>query len=264
MTRRRVRPVRRHRRERVAHEHDLRAERDVVAGQRVRVAAAVPALVAGADEPGDADERGSAGDDALADQRVAAQELPLGVVELAGLVQQRARDRDLADVVQLGRGRDALDRPRRRARARARCRRPASPRPRRARSARRPTRRRRAAARSCSARAPRCGRCSSPRTARGRRRAVPRRPRTRRSGMRAKPQEAPILKPSPCVDSARRVRAISSSTGRSDVPRREHAELVAAHPVGAAPRRRPSPAAGSRAGAAERRPPGGRSCRCSA
>jgi hypothetical protein len=40
---------------------------------------------------------------------VAADERPLVVGERAGLEQQRARDRDLAEVVQLGRGRQALD-----------------------------------------------------------------------------------------------------------------------------------------------------------
>ena len=93
----------------VAHEHDLRAERDLVAREPIRVARPVPALVAGADQRRDADERGRALRDPLADQRVALHELPLVGVERAGLVEDRARDGDLADVVQLGRDHDALD-----------------------------------------------------------------------------------------------------------------------------------------------------------
>ena len=86
----------------VAGEDDARAERDGLAGQAVGVAAAVPALVAGAhDAPHGAQRLGRA-DDALADDRVLADEAPLGLVERAGLVQDRVRDGDLADVVQLG------------------------------------------------------------------------------------------------------------------------------------------------------------------
>ena len=54
-------------------------------------------------------QRGRGGDDALADHRVAAHELPLVVVERARLVQDRVGDRGLADVVELGRERDQLD-----------------------------------------------------------------------------------------------------------------------------------------------------------
>ena len=91
-----------------------RAERDLLAGEAVRVAGAVPALVAGAHEPRDAAERGRGGDDALADQRVAADERPLVLVERPGLVEDRVGDRDLADVVQLGGVADAARPPRRR------------------------------------------------------------------------------------------------------------------------------------------------------
>ena len=62
---------------------------------------------------------GAADDDPLADQRVAADELPLVRVQRAGLGEDRVRDRDLADVVQLGGVAHALGlvsvRPRRRA-----------------------------------------------------------------------------------------------------------------------------------------------------
>ena len=97
-----VRPVGHHRVERVADGDDPRAERDRLAGEPVGVAAAVPALVAGAHERGDGAQRGHREQEALADERVAAHELPLGVVERAGLAQDRLRQPDLADVVQLG------------------------------------------------------------------------------------------------------------------------------------------------------------------
>ena len=64
--------------------------------------------------------------DALADDRVTADELPLGVVERAGLVQDRVRDGDLADVVQLGGVADCVDAPRSSGRAAARSRRRAA------------------------------------------------------------------------------------------------------------------------------------------
>ena len=68
----------------------------------VRVAAAVPALVAGAHDAGHAGELGGGADDALADDRVLAHVLPLVLGELARGVQDRVGDRDLADVVQRG------------------------------------------------------------------------------------------------------------------------------------------------------------------
>ena len=60
------------------------AERDLDAGERVGVAGAVPCLVRGADESCGGAERGGGGEDALADQRVAAHERPF-------LVGQRVR-----------------------------------------------------------------------------------------------------------------------------------------------------------------------------
>ena len=78
--------------------------------EAVGVAAAVPALVARADEPGDAARSaGAAREDALADQRVLAHQLPLRVVERPGLVEDLVGDRDLADVVQLGGAREHVE-----------------------------------------------------------------------------------------------------------------------------------------------------------
>ncbi len=94
--------VLRHRVVGVADGDDPRAERDLLAGERVGVARAVPALVAGADHRRDRREARRGGDDALADQRVAAHELPLVVVERPGLGEDLVGDRDLADVVELG------------------------------------------------------------------------------------------------------------------------------------------------------------------
>src|SRR5205085_10786875 len=67
------------------------------------VAAAVPGLVAGADGRSGAAEGGCAGEDPLPDQLVPADELPLLVVERAGLGENGVGDRELADVVQFGR-----------------------------------------------------------------------------------------------------------------------------------------------------------------
>jgi hypothetical protein len=62
------------------------------------VAAAVPALVAQAHQPGDRAQRRRVGEDALADQRVLAHDPPLDVVERAGLVEDVVGHRDVADV----------------------------------------------------------------------------------------------------------------------------------------------------------------------
>ena len=88
-----VGPIGGHGVEGVADGHDAGAERDLVAAQPVRIAAAVPALVARADEPGHRTQRGRGQQDALADQRVAAHEAPLDRVERAGLVEDRVRAR---------------------------------------------------------------------------------------------------------------------------------------------------------------------------
>jgi hypothetical protein len=86
----------------VAHGDDASAERDLVARQAVRVAAAVEALVAGADQRRHRAERRRGAQDALADDRVLAHERPLPVVERPGLGENRVRHGHLADVVELG------------------------------------------------------------------------------------------------------------------------------------------------------------------
>ena len=70
-------------------------------GLPVRIAGAVESLVARANELADLRQRGSRRDDPLADERVLADELPLVGVERVGLGENRIRDRDLAEVVQL-------------------------------------------------------------------------------------------------------------------------------------------------------------------
>ena len=71
-----------------------------MAADPVGVAAAVPALVARADDGEHLAQRGDRREDGLAGDRVAAHDPPLGVVERAGLVQDRLRDADLPDVVE--------------------------------------------------------------------------------------------------------------------------------------------------------------------
>ena len=92
----------------VAGEHDAAAQRDLVAHQVVRVAGAVPVLVLVTDDLRDDAHAGDRLEDALADDRVLAHEVPLGVVERARLVEDAVRHADLADVVQLRRGGDGL------------------------------------------------------------------------------------------------------------------------------------------------------------
>ena len=96
----------------VAGQDDACRERDRLAGEAVGVAAAVPALVLVADGGRDVAEPRQRAQDALADDRVLAHELPLVVVELAGLVQHVVGDADLADVVQHRDGLDLGHRPR--------------------------------------------------------------------------------------------------------------------------------------------------------
>ena len=84
----------------VAGEHDARGERDLLAGDAVRVAAAVPALVLVADRVRHRGEAGQRPQDALADDGVLAHQLPLLGVEPAGLVEDLVGDPDLADVVE--------------------------------------------------------------------------------------------------------------------------------------------------------------------
>ena len=84
----------------VADRDDAGADRDRVPPQAVRIAAAVPALVARADDRHDPGESLDRGEDPLADDRVSPHQLPLLVVERRGLVEDRLGDPDLADVVE--------------------------------------------------------------------------------------------------------------------------------------------------------------------
>ena len=86
--------------ERVAGEDDPRFDRDLVPRLAVRIAAAVPALVAVADDRADVLELADRAEDPLAELRMRLDDLPLLVRERAGLRQQRRRDADLADVVE--------------------------------------------------------------------------------------------------------------------------------------------------------------------
>src|SRR5439155_21482212 len=88
--------------ERVADEDHARAERDRIAGEAVRVARAVPALVAVADERANARKELDRGKDLLADHHVA---LHLGALlprQGTRLVEDRLGHGDLADVVERG------------------------------------------------------------------------------------------------------------------------------------------------------------------
>lgn len=98
-----------HRLEGIADRHDAGAERNLLARHAVGVAEAVPAFVAGADQPSDRSERGGTEEDPLADDRVATDEGPFVVVQRSGLVEYLVRDRRLADVVQLGGADDLVD-----------------------------------------------------------------------------------------------------------------------------------------------------------
>ena len=96
-----VRAVGRHRVEGVAGGDDAGGDRDRLAGQAVGIAAAVPALVRGADDDADAGEQ--AADllqHPLALDGVGLHDRPLLVVERAGLVDDLVGHGDLADVVQ--------------------------------------------------------------------------------------------------------------------------------------------------------------------
>lgn len=73
--------VRCHRAERVADEDDPGSQRNRLALQPVRIAAAIEVLVSGAHDDADLQERRRRGDDLLADQRVAADELPFLLVK---------------------------------------------------------------------------------------------------------------------------------------------------------------------------------------
>src|SRR5262245_30002008 len=96
-----VRPVARHRVERVGNGEDPRRHRDLRRNQRVRIPAAVPALVVRAHdlEPATLQERHPA-EELLAEDRVRLHQAALGIVERPRLQQDLVRDPDLADVVE--------------------------------------------------------------------------------------------------------------------------------------------------------------------
>ena len=93
----------------VAGEDDPRLDRDLLAGDPVRVARAVPALVLVAHRPRDRSHPGNRAEDPLADHRMLAHDLPLAVVQRPLLVEDLVGDPDLADVVQERRGTHAGD-----------------------------------------------------------------------------------------------------------------------------------------------------------
>ena len=107
--RRPVGPVARHRVERVADGDDARLERDVLAGQPIRIPVAVDSLVGRAHEPRHAAQDRCRCEDVLADGGMPPHDLPFGLVERAGLLEDPPRHHGLADVVQLGREHDVFD-----------------------------------------------------------------------------------------------------------------------------------------------------------
>src|SRR3954447_19404776 len=97
--------------EHVGDVHEPRLDRDRLARQAVRIPAAVPALVVMARDRlrGLQQVRPAVGQHARAEHRVRLDDLELLVGQLAGLEQDRVRDRDLADVVQRRRAADPPD-----------------------------------------------------------------------------------------------------------------------------------------------------------
>ena len=99
----------------IGNRNDLRRDRDLLAGQAVRIAAAVVALVVpardlirGLEQRLLIRER-QVVQDIRADRRVRLHNLKLFLCQLAGLVDDLIRNTDLADIVQRGRTRDQLN-----------------------------------------------------------------------------------------------------------------------------------------------------------
>ena len=86
-----------------------RAERDLLFGEAVGVSAPVPALMSRADQLRDGRHCRCRRQDALADERVIAHDLPFAGVQRRLLVQDRVGHGDLADVVELRRARDLVE-----------------------------------------------------------------------------------------------------------------------------------------------------------
>ena len=104
-----VGPFRGHRREGDADADDPGADRDVLAGEALRVAAAVEALRHGGDRRRDAGEPGRRRDDLGAGHGVVADQLDLGRVERTLLFQHRFGHRQQPDVLQLRGEEDVVD-----------------------------------------------------------------------------------------------------------------------------------------------------------
>src|SRR6266545_2734456 len=92
----------RHRVVRVGDREDARGDRDLLAAEAARVAAAVEPLLVREHHLGGALEEVDRAEDVIADLRVALHLAPLGVVELPGLQEDRVGHADLADVVEEG------------------------------------------------------------------------------------------------------------------------------------------------------------------
>src|SRR5438067_5225495 len=103
-------PVGRHRVEGVADEDDPRLERDLLAALAVRIAGAVPVLVAGADDRTHVLEPLDRRDDPLAELGVRLHQRPLLGGQAARLGEDRRGDADLADVVEEGAELEPLER----------------------------------------------------------------------------------------------------------------------------------------------------------
>ena len=103
--------VARHRVVRVADEDDPRLERDLLAGEPVRIAGAVPALVAVAHDRADLLEPVDRSDDPLAELGMGLDDQPLRLGQATGLREDLARDADLADVVEERSELEPLQRP---------------------------------------------------------------------------------------------------------------------------------------------------------
>src|SRR4051812_25194217 len=97
-----IRAIGRHGVVRVADEDDPSLERNVLARDAVRVAAAVPALVAMTDDRPPLQQAVDRSDDPLAERRVRLDQRTLLGRQAARLREDHARDADLADVVQEG------------------------------------------------------------------------------------------------------------------------------------------------------------------
>ena len=106
-----VRPVGRHRVERVGDRHDPGAHRDGVAGEATRVARPVERLVMVQDDVGARPEEVELAQDPRPDLRVEPHRRPLLARERAGLEQDAVGDADLAEVMDSGGLLDELDEP---------------------------------------------------------------------------------------------------------------------------------------------------------